>query len=282
MNHAMTRAMKMMSVDEVRAYAESHAPDAYTLLDVRQGWEYEEFHIPGAMHVPLADLMDRLGEIKRDKPVIVYCLAGGRSAAAASLLDGEGFAEAYTMTGGVMAWRGHTAFGPVDLGVIEFTGRETPQEVVLKAYAMEHRLQEFYFLRADLAETLGRIELFMELAGFEDRHKDTLFGLYQKILDEKMSRRLFEEVALSDMDDAVEGGVSIQGYLDTFGDAFDEDQGVLQFASMVEAQALDYYLRCARRAENPEAREVFELLAREEKAHLKLLARFMDRRAEED
>lgn len=278
----MTRAMKLMSVDEARAYTESRQPDAYTLLDVRQGWEYEEFHLPGALLIPLSELLDRLGEVDPDKPVITYCLAGGRSAAAASLLDGEGFGEVYSMTGGVMAWRGHTAFGPVEFGVIEFSGRETPQEVVIKAYAMEHRLQEFYLLRADLAETLERIELFMELAGFEDQHMDVLFGHYQKIMGETMSRRLFEEVALIDAAGAAEGGVSIQHYLDAMGDTFDEDQGVLQFASMVEAQAMDYYLRCSRRAEKPEAREVFETLAREERAHLKLLARFMDRRGEED
>jgi len=278
----MTRAMKLMSVDEARKFTESRPPDAYTLLDVRQAWEYREFHLPGALHIPLSELLDRLGELDRDKPVITYCLAGGRSAAAASLLDGEGFAEVFTMHGGVMAWRGETAFGPVEFGVIEFSGRETPQEVVLKAYAMEHRLQEFYLLRADLAETLERIELFMELAGFEDQHMDVLFGHYRAIMGEPMDRRLFEEVALSDGGGASEGGVSIQHYLDALGDTFDEDQGVLQFASMVEAQALDYYLRCSRRAENPEAREVFETLAREERAHLKLLARFMDMRAQED
>ncbi|MFH1915338.1 MAG: rhodanese-like domain-containing protein [Pseudomonadota bacterium] len=278
----MTRAMKLMSVDEARAYTESRQPDAYTLLDVRQAWEYKEFHLPGALHIPLSELLDRLGEVVQDKPVIAYCLAGGRSAAAASLLDGEGFAEVFSMTGGVMAWRGHTAFGPVEFGVIEFSGRETPQEVVIKAYAMEQKLQEFYLLRADLAESLERIELFMELAGFEDQHMDVLFNHYQRIMGETISRRLFDEVALSDSGGAVEGGVSIQHYLDAMGDSFDEDQGVLQFASMVEAQALDYYLRCARRAEKPEAKEVFETLAREERAHLKLLARFMDRHGEED
>lgn len=276
----MTTAAKTMSVDQARAFLDRRTPGDHTLLDVRQGWEYEEFHLPGARHVPLADLLDRLDEIDRDKPVLVYCLSGGRSHAAATLLDGQGYADAATMAGGIMAWQGQTAFGPAELGMVEFTGRETPREVVLKAYAMENILQEFYILRADLAETLERIELFMELAGFEDRHKDTLFALYQKILGEKMDRKLFEEVALAPNGAAAEGGVGILEYLDAFGEAFDADQGVLQFASMIEAQALDYYLRCGMRAERDDARDVFATLAREEKAHLKLLARFMDRRGE--
>jgi rubrerythrin len=96
-----------------------------------------------------------------------------------------------------------------------------------------------------------------------------------------MSRALFEEVALSSVDSAVEGGVDVGEYLRINSKAFDSDQGVLQFASMVEAQALDYYLRCSMRAEKPEARDTFNLLAREEKAHLKLLSRFMDRREQD-
>ncbi|MBU4379911.1 MAG: sulfurtransferase, partial [Proteobacteria bacterium] len=114
-------------------------------------------------------------------------------------------------------------------------------------------------------------------------------ALYQKLMGEKMDRKLFDEVALAGAgakggagagEAVAEGGVGILEYLDVFGEAFDADQGVLQFASMIEAQALDYYLRCGRRAERDDARDVFATLAREEKAHLKLLARFMDRRGE--
>jgi rhodanese-related sulfurtransferase/rubrerythrin len=277
----MTTSVKLISADQARDYLDRTAPTQYSLLDVRQDWEYEEFHIPGARLIPLADLLDRLEDIPRDKPVLVYCLSGGRSGAAATLLSGQGYEDVTSMVGGVMAWQGHTAFGPMELGMIEFTGRETPQEVVLKAYAMENSLQTFYVERADFAETLERIELFMELAGFEDRHKDTLFVYYQKILGETISRKLFEEVALAGAGATVEGGLGINEFLVAFGEAFDEDQGVLQFASMVEAQALDYYLRCAVVAEQPEARQAFETLAREEKAHLKLLARNMDRREDQ-
>jgi rhodanese-related sulfurtransferase/rubrerythrin len=278
----MTTAIKSITADQSRTYMDRVAPQEYSLIDVRQEWEYNEFHLPGARHIPLADLLDRVSEIPLDKPVLVYCLSGGRSRVAASLLEGQGFEDVTDMIGGIMAWQGHTAFGPMDLGVIEFSGRETPQEVVIKAFAMEHKLQVFYFERADLAETAERIELFMELAGFEDQHMDTLFSLYKKIMDHGMSRALFEEVALSSVDSAVEGGVDVGEYLRINSKAFDSDQGVLQFASMVEAQALDYYLRCSMRAEKSEARDTFNLLAREEKAHLKLLSRFMDRRDEQD
>ena len=269
--------IKMMTADQARSYMDGSKPDTFTLLDVRQEWEYEENHIPGASLVPLTELPDRLGEVDRAKPVLVYCAAGGRSMAAANLLQGEGFDDISNLVGGFSSWSGSTAFGPMDMGMVVFKGTETPVEVVMKAYAMEARLQSFYVERADMAETMERIELFMELAGFEDRHKDTLYELYKR-LDGSLSQDEFEAAALKSAGSEAEGGVEIGVFLEEFPEAFDSDQGMLQLSAMVEAQALDYYLRCARKAESDETREVLQLLAREEKAHLKLLGRFMDQR----
>lgn len=277
----MTKPLQMMDSDQARGFLDSRKPDEYTLLDVRQDWEYEEFHIPGAQLIPLTELQDRQDEVPRDKPVLVYCASGGRSMAAAALLNGQGYDEIFNLVGGAMAWQGAQAFGPIELGMIEFSGNETPQEVVLKAYAMEETLQKFYQARADVAETLERIELFTELAGFEDRHKNTLRNLYTRIVGDEIPLEMFEEVALSSETSAGEGGVDLEEFIEEYAEAFDEDQGILQIAAMIEAQAMDYYLRCARRAENPETEDVLQLLAREEKGHLKLLGRFMDRRGED-
>lgn len=274
----MGHPIQMMSADQAREYIDRNKADEFTLLDVRQGWEYEEFHIPGANLIPLSELPDRLDEVDQEKMTLIYCASGGRSMAAAALLEGQGYNEIVNLVGGISAWRGHTAFGPMELGLIEFTGNEAPVEFVLKAYAMECRLQDFYVQRADMAETTERIELFMELAGFEDRHKDTLYNMYVRIMGENIPRQMFEEVAFQDLDGTIEGGVEIQEFLDQHREAFDDDQGVLELALMIEAQALDYYLRCYMRTENPDAKNTLMTLAREEKAHLKLLGRFMDKR----
>lgn len=274
----MTQQIKMMTTDQVRTYMDSHKPDDYVLLDVRQDWEYEEFHIPGARLIPLVDLHDRLDEVDRSKPAIVYCASGGRSMAASALLEGQGYSDITNMVGGAMAWQGHTAFGPMELGMVQLTGDEAPVEILLKAYAMESELQRFYQQRADVAESLERIELFMELAGFEDRHKDTLFTLYTRVVGDEIPRHMFESVAFKDEPFTAEGGVTIDTFLEEHTDAFGDDQGVLQLALMIEAQALDFYLRCAMRAKNPESEKVLQILAREEKAHLKLLGKFMDKR----
>ena len=271
--------ISQMTPDQARKFMEGSKPESYTLLDVRQEWEYEEDRIPGARLIPLSELSDRMGELDKKAPMLVYCASGGRSMAAAALLEGQGFEDVNNLVGGMSGWEGEGAFGPMELGMIAFTGAESPAEILLKAYAMENVLQAFYVERADMAETTERIELFMELAGFEDRHKDVLYEIYTRAYDEPMSRGEFEDHALENAGDMAEGGVPLNEFLDRFPGAFDDDQGVLQLASMVEAQAMDYYLRCARRVERKETREALELLAREEKAHLKLLAKYMDRRA---
>ncbi|QGY40598.1 sulfurtransferase [Pseudodesulfovibrio cashew] len=272
----MTQPVQMMESGEAREYMNRHKPEEYFLLDVRQDWEYEEFHIPGARLIPLAELPDRLDEVDRSKPVLVYCLSGGRSSAAAGLLNGQGFDPVYNLVGGAMAWQGHTAFGPIELGMAVITGDEAPVEVIIKAYAMESSLQEFYLHRADVAETLERIELFQKLAGFEDRHKDVLYNHYTRIVGDKVPRGMVEDVALGKAGNEVEGGVDLEAFLEEYAPAFEGDKGVLEMAAMIEAQALDYYLRCAARAENPETRDILQQLAREEKAHLRLVGKYFD------
>ena len=61
-------------------------PAAFTIVDVRNRTEAEQALFPGAHLIPLPELRERAGEIPRDKPVIVHCASGYRSAAGASIL----------------------------------------------------------------------------------------------------------------------------------------------------------------------------------------------------
>jgi adenylyltransferase/sulfurtransferase len=78
--------------------------DAFQLLDVRTAGEWEICHIGGAVLIPLGELPARLGELDREKEVVVYCKSGARSAAAAAILAGAGFRNVAVMAGGVTAW----------------------------------------------------------------------------------------------------------------------------------------------------------------------------------
>ena len=76
------------------------------IVDVREDSEWKERHIPGAIHIPFAQLNERLPELKqyKDSPVITQCKVGGRSAKALELLKSAGFSKVYSMDGGIIAW----------------------------------------------------------------------------------------------------------------------------------------------------------------------------------
>lgn len=61
-----------MDVEQARRFMAEHAEGEYTLLDVRQPGEYEQSRIPGAHLIPLPQLTDRLDELDKEKPIIVY------------------------------------------------------------------------------------------------------------------------------------------------------------------------------------------------------------------
>ncbi len=74
------------------------------IVDVRAESEWDAGHLPGAIHIPLPELEDRLGEIPADRDVVLQCQGGGRSAIAASLLKARGHVRVANLAGGYSAW----------------------------------------------------------------------------------------------------------------------------------------------------------------------------------
>lgn len=77
----------------------------YYLVDVRTKEEYSQVHLGGAALIPVDEIKNRLTEIPKDKPVIVYCKSGARSMQAANILVSNGFKAVYNMTGGIEEWQ---------------------------------------------------------------------------------------------------------------------------------------------------------------------------------
>ncbi len=75
------------------------------LLDVRSDREYAQGHIPGAVHVPLPEIGDRVKKLKKDKELVVYCRNGNQSIWAIKRLMGMGYKNLYNLKGGFNAWK---------------------------------------------------------------------------------------------------------------------------------------------------------------------------------
>ena len=73
------------------------------LLDIRTDVEYEAGHIPGARHVPLADVPKESTGLAKGDPVILYCRSGNRSGPAAEAFAASGW-DAHSIEGGLLAW----------------------------------------------------------------------------------------------------------------------------------------------------------------------------------
>lgn len=257
------------SAAQAREYMEARGADAYQLLDVRQPKEYEEGHLAGAKLIPLKELPGRLGELEKEKPVIVYCAVGGRSKAAAQLLAGKDFASVYNMAGGIKAWNGQQVKGAEDAGLEFFTGQEEYEDGVSLAYAMEDGLLEFYHRMAERAQDDEGRQLYTRLMGFEDLHKGRLLAEYRQAHGP-------EAMPGNGVAGIMEGGVRVEDFLARVEPQLHTKRDILELAMALETQALDLYSRMAQKSEKKEARTFFLRLADEEKTHLSYLAAEMD------
>jgi phage shock protein E len=75
----------------------------HMLIDVRTPEEFASGHIEGSVNIPVESLADRLNEVPRDLPLVVYCRTGNRSATAARILVDAGYAPVYDL-GGLQSW----------------------------------------------------------------------------------------------------------------------------------------------------------------------------------
>lgn len=78
--------------------------ETLVVVDVREPWEYQKGHVPGARLIPLGQLSERLNELNPKQPVAVICASGNRSQSAAALLGQKGFETIYNVLGGTGAW----------------------------------------------------------------------------------------------------------------------------------------------------------------------------------
>lgn len=100
---------------KMRGYKVASPADATTLInrndasviDVRTEKEFNEGHIVNALHIPQANITNRISELEKlkHKPIIVSCKSGQRSGQVCAILKKQGFDHIYNLAGGVAAWQ---------------------------------------------------------------------------------------------------------------------------------------------------------------------------------
>jgi rhodanese-related sulfurtransferase/rubrerythrin len=260
--------------DQAKAFLAEHEEGTFTLLDVRQPGEYQQEHIPGAKLIPITHLTDSMEELDPEKPVLVYCAVGGRSRVAAQMLAGRGFKHVYNMKGGIQAWEGPVAEGPVELNLDLVRGDETPQEIIKLGYGMEQSLGGFY--RAVRTNTANEelAALLDKLASIEDKHKEYLLNLYNSIESFPVDREAFQAEVLATV---MEGGFDEAEFMRKNEKYLHTVPSLLDLSMMLEAQALDLYLRFAEKVQDQETARVLRKIGDEEKAHLEALGRLREK-----
>lgn len=92
--------MPEVSAAEAKQIVESGA----AVVDVRTDVEFSAGHIPGAVHIPVADVQQRASELSKEQPVLIYCRSGNRSGPVADAFAASGY-DAHSIEGGLVAWQ---------------------------------------------------------------------------------------------------------------------------------------------------------------------------------
>ncbi|HEX8377358.1 MAG TPA: rhodanese-like domain-containing protein [Pedobacter sp.] len=94
--------MEEITVEELKRKIDNG--EDFQLIDVRETFEYEVSNL-GGENIPLSGIMIESDKLATDKPVIVQCRSGKRSAAAIMQLQSLGFDNLYNLEGGILAWK---------------------------------------------------------------------------------------------------------------------------------------------------------------------------------
>lgn len=270
------KKIESISAEKAKELVAGKKESEFVLLDVRQPEEYRTGHLPGALFMPLPDLIDKVGELDPAKAVLAYCRSGNRSRAAAAFLLSEGFSKVYSMDGGITAWNGHVATGEYTEGLFLLRGRETTEELMSLALALEEGSRMFYTSIAELTSDAEAKSIFTTIAEAEAKHKTNILQAYTLVTGENVAEDIFDREPLKGV---MEGGVRIEDAI-----IFLKKQGktlldMLEVAMQVETNSLDLYIKMFRKIGNVNAKNIFGSLIEEEKQHLSRLGKLLGEKA---
>ena len=99
--------MKTITTEELLNLLDAN--EDVNVIDVREDFEVEQGTVPGALHIPLGQIPDRIAELDVATPYIVVCRSGVRSANACEYLTAQGY-DVTNLEGGMLAYDGELEF----------------------------------------------------------------------------------------------------------------------------------------------------------------------------
>jgi len=258
--------------EDAKSYLESAATGSYQLVDVRQPNEFMRQHLPGALLVPLNDLVAERVVLDKEKPTLVYCKSGERSLAASQWLIGEDFKDVRHILGGIDGWLGNRAFGHYDLNLGLLKQDTEFSDAISMAFAMEEGMRLFYLELARETSDETFKKLYRKLASFEVEHKSDLSRKYLAVEGKELIQKEFEDRQIQIMEGGVSAYITLIKSLAGTEDALD----IFGLALAFEIQAYDFYVRLSRHTVRPEVKSFFLEMADAEKIHLAFISNEMD------
>jgi rhodanese-related sulfurtransferase/rubrerythrin len=261
--------------EQVKKFLDTDTMGAFQLVDVRQSYEYEEGHIPGAKWIPLGELEYRHQELEKEKNIITYCRSGHRGMAASILLCGLGFKNIYNLDGGMLKWPYELVKGIPEERPELITGKEAMGDILKVALMLEQGAFDFYSKARELIKEQRAVEAFKNLAEMEAQHIERLSQHYSQLLGKGIEPP-FEE--LKEGSDYMEGGLKITEELLKIGKLkFLDDLEPLEIALEKEYMAYDFYKRMAHLVGDTQAKKLLHELAGEERSHINVLLQHLEK-----
>jgi rhodanese-related sulfurtransferase/rubrerythrin len=269
------KKIETMNVDQAKEWFIGNKGSEFIILDVRQPEEYRSGHLPGAVFIPLPDLINKVGGLDHAKPIIAYCRSGNRSRAAAAFLLSDGFSKVYSMDGGITAWNGQVATGSYNEGLSMLEGRETAEELISLAMALEEGSRMFYVNVEELTLDTEAKNVLKTIAEAEEKHKTQILQAYKLITGENLTDDILNREPLSGI---MEGGVRIDEVVSFLKGSDKTLLDILEVSMQLEINSLDLYIKILRNIEDAGAKKVFDILIEEEKNHLSKLGKLLGER----
>ena len=240
----------------------------FILVDVREEFEYNQSHIPGAVWIKLSEIEKKPDLVPDSEETIFYCHSGSRSMAAAKLFSesekSRNTKKIANLKSGILGWNGAELQDIPKIDV--FKNAKGLEALITRAMELEKGAYNLYSKIYDNYKNLPYIDSVNMLKKAETAHARTLFKRLGKPVEE------FEEYFDSLSGDILESGISTDEALKEIENIDQENLciNLLEFLLLMEVSAYDLYKVMAEKEKD--AQKTFLTIAQEEKNHMRTIA----------